>query len=206
MKVTWGPKADSNRRHPTRGHVLIELVMVIGLVAMMAGIAMVSFGALWGNLRFKRQADELVNVFQMAQNAASQSDRRYAVILDFVDQKYVLREFKSLDLETMDPDKAMIQTGVFDQGLRLEYVVYDDTDFVSAGELEGATEEATLEARFLAGKAGWQFGGIVVLLDEDGYPWTIVIHRMARPVELLEGEWDLESLGMEPKNKNEIPF
>jgi len=98
---------------------LIELLLVVALIGMMTGIAIVSFGALWGNLRFKRQADELVHVFQMAQNAAAQSDRRYAVILDFINQEYTLREFQSLDLGTMDPEKAILQTGTFSHGLQL---------------------------------------------------------------------------------------
>lgn len=195
MKRAWGQKKDSNC-HPIRsGHVLIELVMVIGLIAMMAGITMVSFGALWGNLRFKRQAEELVNVFQMAQTAAAESDRRYAVILDFVEQGFVLREFKSLDLGTMDPDEAVIQTGTFNNALTLDYVLYDDLE--DTRDMEDVTE-----ARFLAGKSGWQFGGKVVLLDEDGMPWTIVIHRFAKPPELFKGDIQIYL----PQDRKNVPF
>jgi hypothetical protein len=86
---------------------------------------MLSFSAMWGNLRFKRQADQLVNTFQMAYNAAAQTDRRYAVILDLIEQSFTLREFKSLDLETMDPDEAIIQTGTFSEALTIDYVLYD---------------------------------------------------------------------------------
>lgn len=195
MKWTWGQKKHSNCYHIRSGHVLIELVMVLGLIAMMAGIAMVSFGALWGNLRFKRQAEELVNVFQMAQNAAAESDRRYAVILDFVEQKFVLREFKSLDLGTMDPDEAVIQTGYFSNALTLDYVLYDDLE--DTRDMEDVTE-----ARFLAGKSGWQFGGKVVLLDEDGMPWTIVIHRFAKPPEMFKGEVEIYL----PQDEKNVPF
>ena len=191
-----------------RGFTLIEILTVIGLIALMIGGGMLSFGAMWGNLRFKRQAEELVNVLQMAYNAAAESDRRYAVILDFTEQKFILREFKSLDLATMDPEKAIIQTGLFSKELRLEYVVYDDEESVSSEELENTPDdvESVLEARFLAGKSGWQFGGIVVLSDDDGMFWTIVIHRFAKPVELLKGEWDLDSLGMLPQDKEDVPF
>ena len=63
------------RDRTARGLVLVEMLMVVGLLALIAGTAILSFGALWGNLRFKRQADELVNVFQMAQNAAAQSNQ-----------------------------------------------------------------------------------------------------------------------------------
>lgn len=177
------------------GVVLVELLLVVGLIGMMTGIAIVSFSSMWGNLRFKRQADELVNVFQMAQNAAAQSDRRYAVILDFVNQGYILREFKSLDLATMDPEDAVIQTGEFNFALQLDYVMYDDLE--DTREAEDVTE-----ARFLAGRSGWQYGGKVVLLDEDGEPWTIVIPRFAKPVELFEGDVPIYL----PQNKQDVPF
>jgi len=175
------------------------MLLVISLIGMMTGVAMLSFGAMWGNLRFKRQAEELVNVFQLAQNGAAQTDRRYAVILDFVEQGYVLREFKSLDLLTMDPEKAILQTGYFDTSLTLDYVLYDD-------EESTLDSEDVTEARFLAGTSGWQYGGIVVLRDDEGLPWTIVIHRFAKPVELFEGEWDLDSLKLLPQDSKNVPF
>ena len=135
----------------------------------------------------------------MAYNAAAQSDRRYAVILDFAEQGFVLREFKTLDLETMDPDEAIIETGYFSEALTIDHVVYDDLE--DTRDFEDVTE-----ARFLAGKSGWQYGGIVVLFDDDGMPWTLAIHRFAKPVELLKGEWDLDSLGMSPQYKEDVPF
>ncbi|MCD6175980.1 MAG: hypothetical protein J7K65_09480 [Planctomycetes bacterium] len=181
------------------GFVLIEMLMVVGLIGLMAAMATISFGAMWGNLRFKRQAEELVGVFQMAYNAAAENDRRYAVVLDFTEQLFVLREFKSLDLEMMDPEEAIIQTRYFTEALSLEYVLYDDGD--DTRDYENASE-----ARFLAGHSGWQNGGIVILRDADGTPWTIVVHRFARPVELFKGEWDLESLGMLPQDIIDVPF
>ena len=83
--------------------------------------------------------------------------------------------------------------------MTMDYVVYDDSE--DTRDFENATE-----ARFLAGHSGWQYGGLVVLLDEDGTPWTLVIHRFAKPVELFKGEWDLESLGMLPQDAIDVPF
>jgi len=171
------------------------MLMVVGLIGLMAAMAALSFGAMWGNLRFKRQAEELVNVFQMAYNAAAQSNRRYAVVLDFEEQKFVLRQFKSLDLETMDPDEAIIQTGYFSEAITIDYVVYDDLE--DTRDFENASE-----ARFLAGHSGWQYGGKVILRDEDGMPWTIVIHRFAKPVELFKGEVDIDP----PMDAKDVPF
>ena len=117
-------------------------------------------------------------------NAAAENDRRYAVVLDFTEQSFVLRECKSLDLETMDTDEAIIQTTYFSEALTLDYVLYDDLD--DTRDYENMTQ-----ARFLAGHSGWQNGGKVVLLDEDGMPWTILIHRFAKPVELFKGDGDI---------------
>ncbi len=192
-------KTDFNRCDPRVGHVLIELLVVVGIISMMAGIAILSFGSMWGNLRFKQQAEDLMNTFQMAYNGAAESDRRYAVVLDFTEQAYILREFKSLDLQTMHPDEAIIQTNYFGQELTLDYVLYDDME-------DTRNSENVTEARFLAGHSGWQYGGIVVLRDDDGMPWTLVIHRFAKPVKLFEGEWDLDSVGMLPQDKQDVPF
>ena len=182
-----------------RGFVLIEMLMVVGLIGLMTAVAVISFSAMWGNLKFKSQAEELVNVFQMAQDAATTTDRRYAVILDFSEQAFVLREFKSLDLQTMADEDAIIQTKYFSDALTLAYVQYDDLE-------DTREEENVTEVRFLAGKSGWQFGGIIVLLDADGDAWTIVIHRFGKPAELIKGQLDLDSLGMRPKYKENVPF
>src|SRR5210317_2267449 len=64
----------NGRQKSVGGFVLIEMLMVVGLIGLMAVVAMVSFSAMWGNLRFKRQAEELVRVFQMAYNAAAEND------------------------------------------------------------------------------------------------------------------------------------
>ncbi|MCI0499193.1 MAG: type II secretion system GspH family protein [Planctomycetales bacterium] len=182
----------------TKAHkafVLVEMLMVIGLIALMAGAAMISFGAMWGNLRFKRQAEQLVAALQMAQNAAAESDRRYAVVLDFSEQAYVLREFETLDLQMPDPQEAIIQTVHFTGALTLDYVLYDDLE-------DTRDAENVTEARFLAGKSGWQYGGKIALLDEDGRPWTIVVHRFAKPVELFEGDVEI----FLPQYRENVPF
>jgi len=164
-----------------KGLTLIEILTVIGLIALMVGTTMVSYSAIWGNLRFKREARELVNTFQMARQAAATSDRRYAVVLDFIEQAYVLREFKSTDLLTMDPEEAIIQTTYLSEAVTIDYVQYDDLE-------DTRDSEDVTEARFLAGKAGWQYGGKIALLDADGRSWTIIIHRLGKPAELFEGD------------------
>lgn len=190
------------------GFVLVEMLMVVGLIALMASVAMISFGSMWGNLRFKRQADELVNIFQMAQNAAGQSDRRYEILIDLSEQACILREFIGFeDITGFLEEDSIIQRKDFSEALTLDYVFFDDVR-PSEDNLAIAPEDEGVKTvvRFLAGKSGWQFGGIIVLLDRDGNPWTLVIRRFAAGPELLEGEWDLDSLGMTPQYKEDVSF
>lgn len=163
------------------GYVLLEVLIVIGLMAFLLSLGVISYSALWGSRQFQHQAHELVNLFQMAQEASAQSDRRYAVILDFVEQKYVLRQFASLDLQTIPEEEAVIHTGYFTDRFQLDYVLYDDLE-------DTREKENVTEARFYAGRSGWQYGGKVVVRDGDGNPWSILISRMVQPVRLVEGD------------------
>ncbi|HOK66882.1 MAG TPA: hypothetical protein PK054_05750 [Anaerohalosphaeraceae bacterium] len=163
------------------GYVLLEVLIVVGLLAFLLSLGVISYSALWGSRQFQHQARELVNLFQMAQEASAQSDRRYAVILDFVEQKYVLRQFASLDLQTIPEDEAVIHTGYFTDRFQLDYVLYDDLE-------DTREKENVTEARFYAGRSGWQYGGKVVIRDGDGNPWSILISRMVQPVRLAEGD------------------
>lgn len=176
--------------------VLVELLMVVGLIGLMTGVAMLGFGAMWGNTRFKSRAEALVNTFQMAYEAALQSDRRYAVILDQLNNVYILRQFETLDFQTLPDEEAIITVGRFDDEFQFDYVLYDD--------LEDTRDrgETFTEARFYAGRAGWQFGGKVVLRDRDGRPWSIVIHRLGKPVRLIEGDAEI----LLPQTADRVPF
>ncbi|MCE5185474.1 MAG: prepilin-type N-terminal cleavage/methylation domain-containing protein [Planctomycetaceae bacterium] len=191
------PSSIVNRQ--SKGFVLVEMLLVVAVVGLMAGAAMLSFGGIWGNLRFKRQAENLVRVFQLAQNASAETDRHYAVVLDFTEQAYILRQFNSLDLSTMPDDEAILDKVYFNDALTIDYVLYDDLEDTRE---KGDNGDSVTEARFLAGKSGWQFGGKVVLLDEKGRPWTILVHRFAKPVELVEGDADMYL----PQYPEQVPF
>jgi Tfp pilus assembly protein PilE len=166
------------------GLVLVEMLMVLGIIAFLTSIVMLSFSAVWGNMYFKRKADNLVAVMQSAWNAAQQSDRRYVVELSFKEQIWLLREMMPADAEVFDQEEAIIKSGTFDDRFVLDYVLYDDGMDTRAPR-EGTT---TTDAVLIAGRAGWQYGGKVVLLDEDGNPWSILFYRIGKPVELVQGD------------------
>ena len=185
----------SNKAVRRRGLVLIELLIVISLMALLMGVGMISFGAMWGNLKFRHQAQELVDVFQMAQDASAQSNRRYAVVLDFPNNEFRLREYAATDFETLSEGEAVIRTGYFTENFQLDYVLFDDLD-------DTRDDEVLYDARFLAGRTGWQYGGKVVIRDGDGNPWTILISRIASPVQLVEGDVSF----LMPRGQNELFF
>jgi type II secretory pathway pseudopilin PulG len=178
--------------------VLIELLLVLGLIALMTSIAMLSFSAVAGKSHFHRKAQNLVTAFQSAWNTAQQSDRRYAIVLSFTEKTWVLRQFAQLDFEGIPEDQAVIKTGTFDDRFQLDYVLYDDLQDTR----EQGTEQATTEARFYAGHGGWQCGGKVVLRDEDGNSWSIVVYRIGKPVELLPGDVSI----LIPQESKAMPF
>jgi hypothetical protein len=69
--------------------------------------------------------------------------------------------------------------------------LFDDGDFTNEDR-----------AKFRASPAGWQFGGIIVLLDRDEQPWSIVIDRLSNIVRLQPGEAQI----VWPRSQDEIPF
>jgi type II secretory pathway pseudopilin PulG len=169
------------------GLVLVEMLVVLSIIAFLTSIAMLSFSAVSGNMFFKRRADNLVAVMQSAWNSAQQSDRRYVVELSFKEQAWLLREMIPADAEVFDQDQAIIKSGTFDDRFILDYVLYDD------GMDTRAPQEGTIttDAVLIAGRAGWQYGGKVVLRDEDGNSWSILFYRIGKPVELIPGDVDI---------------
>jgi len=190
---------------------LVEMLLVVALVGLMTGVAALSFSALWGNLKFKRQANDLVNILRMAQEAASSGNRRYQVALNRNPnvQAYLLREYTE---ETLAYDNDIFenaQHGYYDDSM-IEMRPFDtdsiyldrvDYDYYTEADLANDLDKSDVY-HFVAGRAGWQSGGKIVLLDAKGNPWTILVHRFAKPVELVEGDADLYV----PVDASQVPF
>jgi type II secretory pathway pseudopilin PulG len=163
------------------------MLLVISIIAFLTAVAMLSYSAVSGNMYFRRKADNLVAILQMAVNTAQQSDRRYVVELSFKEQTWLLREMLPADAEVYVQDEAIIKSGFFDDRFQLDYVLYDDgldTRVPREGEI-------TTVAELVAGHGGWQYGGKIVLRDEDGNPWSIVFYRIGKPAELVPGDVDI---------------
>ena len=175
-----------------RAFVLSEVVVVVFIVAMFAMLAMFNLGGMIYNNSFKNQSHEFIKVLKMAVTAAAETGTRYEVILDFTEQTYTLREITSGLVAVEDIlEEEIILTGEFDDDFQLSYVMFDD------GE---ATNDAP--ALFRAGKAGWQYGGKIVVSDSHGKEYSIVINRLSRMIELRYGDVKI----LMPRSPDEMVF
>lgn len=177
-----------------RALVLMEMLVVLVIIGLMTALTTLNFSSAFTRAKFEKEAYAFINVLKMAQNGAAESDRRYAVILDFDEQAYTLRQFESRSLDVIPDEEAIITTGYFTDECYLDWVLFDD--------FESAAEDSAYEARFYAGHSGWQYGGKIVLLDGDGNPYSVIVNRISRVISLLPG--DVEILA--PQYPEDVPF
>ena len=176
--------------HADSGFTLIELMVVIVVIGLFAFMVQIHLFGLLRKNTFKARAQEFVSTMQMAASAGGQSDRRYEVIIDIPQQEYILREITNPDLSQVLEEEIII-VDRFSEHCRVAYVMFDDG--------ESTSEE---RAKFRTGRSGWQFGGKIVLLDENEQPYSVVVSRLNRMVTLEQGD----VLLLEPKSRDEILF
>ena len=174
------------------GFTLTELIVVILIISLFLLLAMTNLFGLLGKSTFRAQVQEFVSTMQMAASAAAESDRRYEVIIDLTEQNYVLREITSPDLSGVLEEEIIVKSD-FSDNCRVDYVLFDDGD---------ETDPEHMRAKFRAGHSGWQYGGKIVLLDEDERVYSVVVNRMNRIITLKKGDVEI----LLPKAKNEVPF
>jgi len=174
------------------GFTLTELIVVILIISLFLLLAMTNLFGLLGKSTFRAQVQEFVSTMQMAASAAAESDRRYEVIIDLTEQNYVLREITSPDLSGVLEEEIIVKND-FSDNCRVDYVLFDDGD---------ETDPEHMRAKFRAGHSGWQYGGKIVLLDEDERVYSVVVNRMNRIITLKKGDVEI----LLPKAKNEVPF
>jgi Tfp pilus assembly protein FimT len=163
-----------------RGFVLAEMVVVIFIIGLFVSLAMVNVTAVLGRNSFKAQVNGLISSMQMAAAKAAETSRRYEIIIDFQTQSYTFREITSGDLAADVLEDEIIRQQAFSSGVHLKYVQFDD------GEVA-----AENQAKFRAGHAGWQYGGKIVLVDENNMDYTIMVNRFDKTVQFLDGDVEL---------------
>ena len=78
--------------------------------------------------------------------------------------------------------RKFIEQSNFGKNCRADYVIFDD--LVS-------TDQEHQIAKFRAGHAGWQYGGKIVLLDRSGRPYSVIVSRISRIIELKNGDVEI---------------
>jgi Tfp pilus assembly protein FimT len=172
--------------------VLAEVIMVLFIIAMFTSMAIINLSGVLAKSNFRDRADDLVKLFQMAATSAAENGKRYEIIIDFVQNSYTLREITTGLVAVEDiKEEEIIQTDQFSERFQPVYVIFDDGDWTN-----------NAPALFRVGKNGWQYGGKVVVADEDGNEYSIIINRLSRMVDFVEG--DVEFLM--PRSADEMGF
>jgi len=169
---------------------LTELIVVVVIISLFLLLVQMNLFGLLRKNTFRAQVQEIVSTMQMATSAAAESDRRYEVIIDLTEQSFLLRQITTPDLSVVLEEEVIVESD-FSDNCRVVYVQFDDGEYTNEGR-----------AKFRAGHAGWQYGGKIVLLDEDGQPYSVVANRLNRIITLEKGDVAL----LEPKAKDEVPF
>ncbi|HEX40771.1 MAG TPA: prepilin-type N-terminal cleavage/methylation domain-containing protein [Phycisphaerales bacterium] len=192
MRTCTAPISDRRPGGPRygRGFTLAETMVVVALIGLLLVIPSMNLVQMVAGKTFAARTRKLVSLLEMAGEAASQSDRRYEVIIDIPEQSYLLRQITTPDLSQVLEEEIIAQ-GRFGDDCIVSYVEFDDGDFTNDSR-----------AKFRAGRAGWQYGGKIVLLDKDERPWSIVINRISRVVALVEGD----AIVLTPKQAQEVMF
>jgi len=173
-----------------RGFTFIELMVVVVMISLFSLLTVMNFSGLLLESTFKAQVHEFVSALERATVAASESDRRYEVIIDLVEQTYLLRQITTPELSQVLEEEIILENAFSDK-CSVAYVVFDDGEY---------TNDA--KAVFRAGRSGFQYGGKIVLLDSEQRPYTVIINRLNRTAVLKKDDVDI----LTPKRSDELMF
>jgi Tfp pilus assembly protein FimT len=175
------------------GFTMTEIVVVLVMISLFVILAVANFSGLLGASTFRAQAGELVSTMQMAAAAAAEGNARYEVIIDIAQQCYTLRQITSSEVYSDVLEEEIVVKNELGNNCRLIYVLFDDLT---------ETDAEHQKAFFRVGRAGWQAGGKIVLLDKNEQPYSVIVNRLSRIVTLQPGDVELSM----PKRQDEVPF
>lgn len=195
--IAAGNDLHRNNAHLAKAMVLIEVILVITLLALLTGLAGLTFSSAFGSSQFEKEAQGLIKTLQMAHNAAVETNRRYAVVIDTYEQAYMLREYATIQDLIDEPEiDKILKTAEFTENCFLDYIFFDDGVDSRDPELENS------KFLFIAGRSGYQAGGKIVLLDQNENQHTIIVNKTLGIIELEEGDVEI----FLPMNKEDVPF
>lgn len=178
------------KRCKHRAFTMIELMVVILIVSMFVILATSNTLGIFGRGKFERQVYGLTATLEKAALAAAESDRKYEVIIDIDEQSYTLRQITMPDLSVVLEEEVIAQEDLSASCVTI-YVEFDDETWTNNGQ-----------AKFRVGRAGWQYGGKIVLQDENQNEYSIVVNRLNKNMELKKGDAAI----LKPKKNDEMVF
>ncbi len=169
------------------GFSMAETIMAMFIVMLLAAMSFIGFTGLSGGYRFRSKLDTIASMFAISSTASSENGRYYGVLFDFIEMSYAMYEVRTLDPYSEDFDNLatedLIEIGYFDDDCQLLYIEFDDGETIDGGELG--------RALFVVGPGGWDYGGKVVLANYDGEIYSIVVNRLNKRPQIVEGNIEL---------------
>ena len=190
IRLSASPVIRPVSQHWYSGFTLAESMVVIVVVSLLIMLATTNLKGILIKNTFKSQASGLVSALESASTSAAQTGKKYEVIIDIPQQSWLLREITSPDLSEVLDEEIVAQEDL-GSNCSISYVLFDDGQFTNQER-----------AKFRTSRAGWQFGGIIVLLDSEQRPWSLVIDRMSNIVRIEPGEAQI----IWPRSEDEVPF
>jgi prepilin-type N-terminal cleavage/methylation domain-containing protein len=166
------------------GFTFTELIVVIVIISLFVALAQINLLDLLARNSLKNQAGELASTMQMAAFATAEGSGRYEIIVDLTEQRYTLRQVTSPELSQV-LEEEIIKESDLRGDCMINYVLFDDGEFANEGR-----------AKFRVGSSGWQYGGKIVLVEGHRQSYSVVVNRITRLVEAVEG--DVEILAPRP--------
>lgn len=131
-------------RRPARGIFLIELLLMLAIVAILAGLALPGFDAMLRNLRVRTAAQELIGEFGWSRSEAMRRGERVALALSACappsgpERRCGWEVFMDADADmTRQPDEALLHRFQAPGGMVLGFVGSDVFSFDPSGNLRG---------------------------------------------------------------------
>jgi len=174
----------------SKGFTITEMVVTIVILSFFVILVTMNLSGLLGKSSFESVSNNFVGTLQAAANSASQSDRRYEVTIDLVEQYYIFREITGSNLSEV-LEEEIIEESYFSDDCFVDYVVFDDGEY---------TEESRV--KFRTSKSGFQYGGKIVLQDKQGNLYSVLVNRLSRVVKLVKGDVEI----LTPKRDDEMLY
>jgi Tfp pilus assembly protein FimT len=171
---------------------LLEAISAVVIISLFVGMVTPGIIGRLSKSLFNSESANLVNALQFAAASAAKSEKRYEVIINITEQSFTLRQITSPDLDQIFDEDIIIQQ-TFSSNCRIDYVIFDDLVH---------TDENHQIAKFRAGHSGWQNGGKIVLLDRNLQPYSLIVSRLNKLINIKKGDVSI----LLPKAEDEIPF